>query len=92
VAVQTLPVLLISPYGGVLADRADNRRLLLATQTMMAVLAAVLATLTLTHAVTLWMVLAIAAALGLANSVDNPTRQAFAPEMSAPTASPTQCR
>jgi hypothetical protein len=71
VAVQTLPVLLISPYGGVLADRADKRRLLLATQTMMAVLAAVLATLTLTHAVRLWMVFAIAAALGVANSVDS---------------------
>jgi MFS family permease len=32
VAAQTLPVLLLAPYGGLLADRTDKRRLLLATQ------------------------------------------------------------
>jgi len=39
VAIQTLPVLLLAPYGGLLADRADKRRLLLATQSTLALLA-----------------------------------------------------
>jgi MFS family permease len=81
VAIQTLPVLVLAPYGGLLADRADKRRLLLATQSTLALLALTLGLLSLTHVVRLWMVMLIAAGLGLANSVDNPTRQAFVPEM-----------
>jgi MFS family permease len=81
VAVQTLPVLLLSPYGGLLVDRADKRRVLLATQVTLALLAVILGVLTLTHAVRLWMVVAIAAGLGVTNSVDSPARQAFIPEM-----------
>jgi MFS family permease len=81
VAIQTLPVLFLAPYGGLLADRADKRRLLLATQSTFALLALALGLLSLTHVVRLWMVLLIAAGFGLANSVDNPTRQAFVPEM-----------
>ncbi len=80
-AVQTLPMLLLAPYGGLIADRADKRRVLIATQSAMAVLALVLGLLTLTGTVRIWMVLATAAALGLTTSVDNPTRQAFVPEM-----------
>jgi MFS family permease len=81
VAIQTLPVLFLAPYGGLLADRADKRRLLLATQSTFALLALTLGLLTLTHVVQLWMVMLIAAGFGLANAVDNPTRQAFVPEM-----------
>ena len=81
VAVQTLPVLLLAPYGGVLADRSDKRRLLVATQTSFAILALILGVLTLTDAVRLWMVLAVASGLGLTNAVDNPARQAFVSEM-----------
>ncbi len=80
-AVQTLPVLLISPYGGVVVDRADKRRLLVATQSTMAVLALTLGLLTATHTVRLWMIVVIAGLLGVATSVDNPARQAFVPEM-----------
>lgn len=81
VAIQTLPVLLLAPYGGLLADRADKRRLLLATQSTLALLALTLGLLTLFHVVRLWMVLVLATGLGITNSVDNPTRQAFVPEM-----------
>ena len=84
VAVQTLPVLLLAPYGGLLADRADKRRLLLATQSTLALLALALGVLDLTHLIRLWMVMLIAACLGVANAVDNPTRQAFVPEMVGP--------
>jgi MFS family permease len=81
VAIQTLPVLLLSPYGGLIVDRADKRRLLLATQSTFTVLAATLGLLSLTHVVRLWMVIVIAAAFGLTNSLDNPARQAFVPEL-----------
>jgi MFS family permease len=81
VAVQTLPVLFLAPYGGLLADRADKRRLLFATQSMLGLLALTLGLLSLIHVVRLWMVMVIATGLGLANAVGNPTRQAFVPEM-----------
>jgi len=81
VAAQTLPVLILAPYGGVIADRLNKRRVLLATQSTLGLLALLLGLLVLTHSVRLWMVFAIAAGLGLANSVDNPTRQSFVPEM-----------
>ena len=80
-AVQTLPILLLSPYAGVLVDRRGKRRVLLTTQTVMALLALTLGLLTLTHAVRLWMVMVIAGCLGLATCVDNPARQAFVPEI-----------
>jgi MFS family permease len=86
VAVQTLLVLLLAPYGGLLVDRADKRRILLATQSALAALAILLGVLTLTHVVAVWMVVAIAAMLGLVNSIDNPARQAFVPEMVGPDA------
>jgi MFS family permease len=80
-AVPTLPVLLFSAHAGVLVDRRNKRRVLLVTQTVMALLALTLGLLTLTHAVRLWMVIVIAGALGLVNSVDNPARQSFVPEI-----------
>lgn len=81
VAAQFLPVLLGGPYGGLLADRADKRRLLLATQSALALLALLLGLLTVTHLVRLWMVVALAVALGTVNAVDNPTRQTFVAEL-----------
>jgi MFS family permease len=81
---QTLPVLLLAPYGGLVVDRVDKRRLLLGTQVAFAVLAALLGVLTLSGTIRLWMVLTIATALGVVNSVDNPARQAFVPEMVRP--------
>lgn len=80
-AAQFLPVLLLGPYGGLVADRADKRRLLLVTQSALGVLALLLGLLTVTHLVRLWMVFVLAAALGIVNSVDQPGRQAFVPEL-----------
>src|SRR5262245_32153274 len=78
---QFLPLLLFSLWGGVIADRYSKRRILLVTQTVMGVLALVLGVLSLTGAVRIWQVSALAFGLGLATVVDNPTRQAFAVEM-----------
>ena len=84
VAAQFLPVLVAGPYGGLVADRADKRRLLMATQTVLAALALLLGVLTVTHLVRLWMVVVLAVGLGLVNAVDNPTRQTFVPEVVGP--------
>jgi MFS family permease len=84
VALQTLPVLLLGPYGGVVADRVDKRRLMIALQSMMGVLALILGVLTLTHVVTLWEVYLLAFLLGLNNTFENPARQAFVLEMVGP--------
>jgi MFS family permease len=78
---QFLPLLLFSLWGGVLADRYSKRRILMATQTSMGLLALILGVLALTHSVAIWQVYALAFAGGMVTVVDNPTRQAFATEM-----------
>ncbi len=83
-ALQFLPVLLFSVLGGTIADRFRKRRLLLATQTAQMLLAVVLAVLVVENAVTYPDVLLLAFLLGLANSVDMPTRQAFVVELVGP--------
>jgi len=80
-ALQFLPVLLLSLFGGVLADRVPKRKVLLFTQSFAALQAFVLWTLVATGEVQLWHVLILASLLGLTNSVDMPTRQAFVVEM-----------
>jgi len=80
-AVQFLPVLFLAPLGGVVADRFNKRRLLLVTQSLAAVLATALGLLVLFDLVQIWMVYALAGALGLVASLDNPTRQTFVLEL-----------
>jgi len=84
VALQTLPVLLLGPYGGVIADRIDKRRLMVALQVAMGVQALVLGVLTVTGAVRLWEIGALALLLGLNNAFENPARQSFMLEMVGP--------
>jgi MFS family permease len=84
VALQTLPILLLGPYGGVIADRVDKRKLMIALQSMMGLLALVLGLLTLTHVVMLWEVYALAFLLGVNNAFENPARQTFVLEMVGP--------
>ncbi|MBH1937316.1 MFS transporter [Streptomyces sp. AV19] len=76
-----LPVLLLGPYGGLVADRADKRRLLLLTQAAFMLLALALGLLTVTGAVRLWHVFVIAVLMGTVNAVDMPARQTFVPEL-----------
>ncbi len=81
VGLQTLPVLLLGPYGGVIADRVDKRRLMVILQSAMGVQALVLGLLTVTHVVHVWEVAALAALLGLNNAFENPARQSFMLEL-----------
>ena len=81
VALQTLPVLLLGPYGGVIADRVDKRRLMVVLQSAMGVQALILGLLTVTGAVQLWEIGVLAALLGLNNAFENPARQSFMLEM-----------
>jgi MFS family permease len=83
-ALQFVPTLLGGAWGGVIADRVDKRKALVATQAAMAGLAAVLAAVTATGAVRLWMVYVLVFLLGCATVVDTPTRQAFVSEMVGP--------
>lgn len=80
-ALQFLPLLLFGMWGGLMVDRVDTRRLLVATQACAAVLAVVLGVLVATGAVQMWMVMVLAAALGVVHLFDNPGRQTFVLEM-----------
>jgi MFS family permease len=81
IAAQYLPVLLLGAYGGLLADRFDKRRLLMATQLAAGSLAGLLAVIDYAGAARLWLVAAVAAAIGVVNAVDNPTRQSIVGEL-----------
>jgi MFS family permease len=81
IALQTLPILLIGPYAGVVVDRLDKRRLLVGTQSIAAAQAILLAGLTLSGHITMAWVLVLSLGLGAVNSFDNPARQSFVREM-----------
>src|ERR1700722_1555633 len=83
-ALQTLPVLTLAPYGGVIADRVDKRRLLIVLQSLMGLQALVLGILAVTHAVSFWEICILAIVLGLNNCFETPARQAFMREMVGP--------
>ncbi|MCW2645707.1 MAG: hypothetical protein QOF87_2052 [Pseudonocardiales bacterium] len=80
-ALQFGPSLVLGLWGGMLADRYDKRKLLLGTQTALAVVALLLGVLVVSGVVQYWHVLALAAALGVIASVDTPVRQSFVVEM-----------
>ncbi|MGN6250480.1 MAG: MFS transporter [Marmoricola sp.] len=81
---QFLPVLLLSPYAGLVADRLPKRRLLQLTQGWMGIFALVLALLALTGVVQTWMVFTVAFVFGIGSAFDAPARQAFVSEMVGP--------
>jgi MFS family permease len=81
VALQALPVLLLGPWAGAVADATDKRRMLLGTQALQAALALALGLLTVTGVVALWMVWVLALGLGVARALDVPTRQSFVSEL-----------
>ena len=81
---QFLPVLLLSPYAGVIADRFPKRRLLQLTQLTMAAASLLLAVLAVTGVVQTWHVYVIAFAFGIGSAFDAPARQSFVSEMVGP--------
>ena len=80
-AARFVPVLLLSPYAGLLVDRYAKRRLLLITQMGLGLVSLTLGLSVLTHHIALWQVVVLALLFGLFSAVDNPARQAFVPEM-----------
>ena len=83
-ALQFAPVLVLGAWGGAVADRVPRRRLLMATQTLMALPALALFGLTVAGVVQVWMVFALIAVRGLVTALDNPTRQSFVSELVGP--------
>jgi MFS family permease len=83
-ALQFLPTLVAGPWGGVIADRADKRKLIVGTQIASASLALALGLLTIFGAINVWVVYLLATLLGVVTLVDMPTRQAFVMEMVGP--------
>jgi MFS family permease len=75
-----IPIFVLAPLGGLLADRLNRHRVLVATQTIMMVLAFALAALTLGGIVREWQIFVLASLLGVVNAFDIPTRQAFLAE------------
>jgi MFS family permease len=80
-ALQFVPQLLLLPWTGLIADRFNRRKLMLATQSSSAVLCLVLALLVLTGTVELWHVYVLATLLGVAAALDTPARQTFVAEL-----------
>ena len=83
-ALQNLPILILGPYGGVIADRISRRKILFFTQSCSGALALILGILVATNLVQVWMVYILASCLGLINVFDNPTRQTFYMELVGP--------
>jgi MFS family permease len=72
-----VPILLLTYYGGMLADRIDRRKILMATQFAGFLQATVLTILVLTGVLNVWMVVCLALFLGCVTAMEVPTRQAF---------------
>ncbi len=71
----------LSPVAGVLSDRWNRYRIMLVTQTLSLVQAALMAALALAHVLTVWEIFVLSAVLGAINAFDVPARQAFTVEM-----------
>lgn len=76
-----IPTLLVTPFAGVLVDRMDRRKILVATQVASLLQSALLAGLTLADKVTVAQIVALQVFQGVINAFDTPARQAFVSEM-----------
>jgi MFS family permease len=76
-----LPLFLLSPFAGVLADRLNRRRVLVVTQTLAMMQALILGILVLAGTVAVWQIVLLSILLGFVDVLDMPVRQAFLIEM-----------
>lgn len=76
-----LPLVVLGPWAGVLADRVDRRRILVWSNLGSAVVAGVLGALTSADAIELWMVYGLAVSAGALQAVSNPSRHSFIAEL-----------
>lgn len=75
------PSMVIAPLGGVLADRLDRRRTLIAANAIAMAQASALFVLAFTGVIEIWHVYALALVAGLASAIEMPVRQAFVAEL-----------
>ena len=76
-----VPAVCLNLFGGVFADKFDQRRLIMVTQSLTASFIFVLATLTLLEAVQVWHIVVIAFCAGAVESFDQPARQSLYPHL-----------
>lgn len=78
---QFLPITLLTLFGGVIADRAPKRKLVLITQSLALIQATLFGILVATNTIQVWQMYVLAAMQGIINAIDQPVRQAFAAEL-----------
>lgn len=76
-----IPILIFSLFGGLVADKLDRKKLLLYSQTAMAVLAFGFFALSAGHLITVWMIYALLVLISIAQSFSMPARQAVLPHL-----------
>ncbi|HSD64279.1 MAG TPA: MFS transporter [Ignavibacteriaceae bacterium] len=76
-----IPTFLIATFAGVIADKYDNHKIIITTQSLAMIQAFLLAYLTLTHQITIWHIISLCILIGIINAFDMPTRQRFVIEM-----------
>lgn len=76
-----IPIFILTPFAGVLADHFNRRRMLIITQTLAMLQAFILAFLALRGNVSVWQVVGLTMFLGLVNAFDVPIRQSFVVDM-----------
>lgn len=80
-AAKFVPLVVFGSWGGLVADRVDNRKLLLWTQVIQATLTAALAALVWSGAVTVELLVVLVFTSGLVNVLDGPSRQSLIPQL-----------
>jgi len=76
-----LPLFIIAPFAGVIADRWDKKRMLLITQSLALLQALILAVLVFLNLITIWHLIVLSVFLGIINAFDMPIRQSFVVDM-----------
>jgi MFS family permease len=76
-SLNTLPVALLAPFSGAVADRFEKRRILMGAQITAASIATLLWLLTSTKLISVWHIMLLALGLGVVRAFDVPTRQSF---------------
>lgn len=79
--ISQIPSLILTPFGGLVAERFDRRQLLVTTQVMAMIQSLSLAVLTITGLVNIWLLLGLGFFQGIINALDAPTRQTFVKDM-----------
>ena len=80
-AADSMPVLVLGPIGGALADRLDRRKISIVTQAALAVVAVILTVLTVSGLITIWILFALALARGITAAFWQPVRLALMPNL-----------